>query len=197
MVQGTRERILTAAGTLFRRQGYAGTGLKEIATASEARIGSIYHFFPDKEALAEETIRADGAAYGAMVLAVLENGPDDPVRALGAAFERAADDLRSTGYADACPIATVALEVAGTNERLRRATADTFTAWLDALAAWCGTFVASPADARDLATAVLTSLEGAFILSRSLRDPGPLLAAGRSVTRLAETMRDDGGGAPS
>ncbi|MQY06578.1 TetR/AcrR family transcriptional regulator [Actinomadura macrotermitis] len=192
----TRDRIAQAAGELFRRQGYSATGLQQIAAASQARIGSIYHFFPNKDALAEAVIRAGGAAYGAMVLALLEHGPDDPVEALGAAFARAADDLAATGYADACPIATIALEVASTNEPLRRATAEVFTAWTDGLAAWCARFVADPEGARDLATAILTSLEGAFMLSRALRDPGPLLAAGRSVTRLATAMRTDPAGTP-
>ncbi|POM24262.1 putative HTH-type transcriptional regulator YxaF [Actinomadura rubteroloni] len=187
----TRERIARAAGTLFRRQGYSATGLQQIAAESRTRIGSIYHFFPGKDALAEDVVRTGGAAYGAMVLALLENGPDDPVEALGAAFAQAADDLAASDYADACPIATIALEVASTNDPLRRATADVFTAWLDALASWCRRIVTDPDAAHDLATAILTSLEGAFILSRALRDPAPLLAAGRSLTRLATAMRTD------
>jgi AcrR family transcriptional regulator len=186
---GTRERIVTAAGTLFRRQGYTGTGLQEIAAASEARIGSIYHFFAGKEALAAEVVRTSGAAYGAMVLAVLEHGPDDPIEALDAMFARAAADLAATGYADACPIATVALEVASTNETLRQATSDVFGSWLDDLTSWCGAVVDDPDGARDLATATLAALEGAFVLCRSRRDPEPLLAAGRAITRLASSMR--------
>ncbi|MBW8481693.1 TetR/AcrR family transcriptional regulator [Actinomadura parmotrematis] len=185
----TRERIARAAGTLFRRQGYSATGLQQIAAASGARIGSIYHFYAGKDALAEEVVRSGGAAYGALVLALLEDGPDDPVEALGAAFAQAAADLAASGYADACPIATIALEVASTSEPLRRATADVFASWLDGLTAWCRRVVDDPDGARDLATAVLTSLEGAFILSRSLRDPAPLLAAGRSAARLAAAVR--------
>ncbi|NLU83569.1 TetR/AcrR family transcriptional regulator [Rhodococcus sp. HNM0569] len=187
---GTRERILTAAAALFRRQGYTGTGLKQIAAESRARVGSIYHFFDGKDALTEEVVRTGGAAYGAMVLALLDGGPDDPVDALGAAFEQAAVDIALTDYADACPIATVALEVASTNEPLRQATADVFASWLDVLAAWCRVVVDDPDSARDLATAVVCALEGAFVLARAMRDPEPILAAGRSVTLLAAAMRD-------
>lgn len=192
---GTRERIVTAAGTLFRRQGYAATGLQQIATESGAKIGSIYHFFDGKDALAEEVIRTGGAEYGAMVLSLLENGSEDPVEALAAAFTQAAADLVATGYADACPIATIALEVADGNARLRSATAEVFAAWLRDLGAWCRRIVAEPEQAADLAAVILSGLEGAFVLSRSLRDPEPLLAAGRSVTRLAESMRTNGNGA--
>lgn len=186
---GTRERILIATGTLLRRQGYAATGLQEIAGQSAARIGSIYHFFDGKQALVNESIRTSGAAYGAMVLGLLCNGPADPADAIRAVFAQAAADLAATDYADACPIATVALEVASTNDALRQATAEVFTAWTDDLTTWCREAVDDPDDARDLAITTLTALEGAFILARAQRCPEPLLAAGRSISRLVETMR--------
>ncbi|GAC70877.1 TetR/AcrR family transcriptional regulator [Gordonia soli] len=185
----TRTRIMATAETLFRRQGYAGTGLAQIAGESDVRVGSIYHFFADKRALAEESVRVGGAAYGAMVLTLLEHGAEDPVESLGAAFVAAAEDLASTDYADACPIATLALEVASTDEVLRGATADVFIAWIDGLSVWCRRIVDDPELARELAIAVLTSLEGAFILARALRDPEPLLAAGRSLVARAEALR--------
>lgn len=118
----TRSRIQGAATALFRRNGYSGTGLKRIATEADAPFGSIYHFFPGgKQQLAEETIRTSGGEYGRMVLALLESVAD-PVESVTHAFEAAAHDIAANDYADACPIATVALEVASTNEVLRVAT---------------------------------------------------------------------------
>lgn len=185
----TRERILTTTATLLTRQGYAASGLQEIAAHADARIGSIYHYFRDKETLAAESIRASGPTFAAVVLDALQAGPADPVQALGFAFDRAAADLVASDYADACPVATVALEVASTNEVLRGVTAEVFAGWIDGLTVWCHQIVDDPASARDLATAVLTSLEGAFILARSAREPEPLHAAGRSMVRLASAMR--------
>ena len=46
MAVDTRERIIEASAELFRRQGYAGTGVKGIASAARAPFGSLYHFFP-------------------------------------------------------------------------------------------------------------------------------------------------------
>ncbi|WP_153065138.1 TetR family transcriptional regulator, partial [Mycobacterium avium] len=43
MATATRERFLTAATGLFRRQGYSGTGLKQIVAESRAPLGSLYH----------------------------------------------------------------------------------------------------------------------------------------------------------
>ena len=58
-------------------------------------------------------------------------GPDtDPVNGVRAFFAEAAETLEQTDFADACPIAVVALEVASTNEPLREATHDVFEVWL-------------------------------------------------------------------
>ncbi|WP_042907161.1 TetR/AcrR family transcriptional regulator, partial [Mycobacterium avium] len=57
MATATRERFLTAATGLFRRQGYSGTGLKQIVAESRAPLGSLYHFFPGgKQDLAVQAI---------------------------------------------------------------------------------------------------------------------------------------------
>jgi AcrR family transcriptional regulator len=54
----TKQRIVDATAECFRRQGYAGTGLKQIATEADAAFGSLYHFFPGgKEELGGEVIR--------------------------------------------------------------------------------------------------------------------------------------------
>jgi AcrR family transcriptional regulator len=60
----TRERILYSAAELFRRQGYAATGLKQVVAAANAPFGSLYHHFPGgKEQLGDEVLRAGGAFY--------------------------------------------------------------------------------------------------------------------------------------
>ena len=60
----TRERILYASAERFRRQGYSGTGLKEIVMAADAPFGSLYHHFPGgKHQLAEEVLRTGGSFF--------------------------------------------------------------------------------------------------------------------------------------
>jgi AcrR family transcriptional regulator len=180
----TRTRIRDAAAALFRRDGYSATGLKRIAAESGAPFGSIYHFFPGgKQQLAEDAVRTSGARYEAFVLALLESVPD-PLESLEHAFAAAAEDLAGTGYADACPIATLALEVASSNEPLRLATAEVFGSWVAAGTVWFGRQVPDPAIARRLALSLIMILEGAFVLARAARDPEPLLAAGRSMVEL-------------
>jgi AcrR family transcriptional regulator len=181
----TRTRIREAAAVLFRRHGYSATGLKRIAAESGAPFGSIYHFFPGgKEQLAEDTIRTSGPQYMQMVLALLDSVPD-PLESLANAFRVAADDLAATDYADACPIATVALEVASSNEALRVATTEVFDEWIAGGTEWFARWVPDREVARSLAYSMIMILEGAFVLSRAARDPMPLHVAGRSMVELA------------
>ena len=47
----TRDRIITVAREQFARTGYASTSNKAIASEADLTTGSIYHYFPSKEAL--------------------------------------------------------------------------------------------------------------------------------------------------
>jgi len=167
----TRDRILFATAELFRRQGYNGTGLKQVVAEAEAPFGSLYHHFPGGKAeLGDEVIRKAGAFFQFMVTAVYDEVDGTAADAIRACFAGAGETLEATNYEDACPIATVALEVAGTDDRLRQATADVFEQWIVALAERVGD--------RDKALAVIAALEGAFILCRASRSTEPMHAAG-------------------
>ena len=184
MPSATRDRIVDAGSELFRRQGYAGTGVKQIVAAAGAPFGSVYHFFPGgKEQLGEEVIRTSGAMYGQLVPLFYDSAPD-AVTATRRFFDAAAETLRETDYADACPIATIALEVSSTSEPLRQACADVFTSWLDDLTKRLRAEGLPPKRARELANALLCLLEGAFILGRATRDPEPVRSAGRTAAGL-------------
>ena len=106
----------------------------------------------------------------------------DVISAVAAVFDGAAQTLESTDFAVACPIATVALEVAGMNEGLRLATAEVFEAWIAAGAARFESEGISADGSYTLAITVIALLEGAFILSQSLKDTGPVHAAGAAAT---------------
>ena len=129
----TKERIRASAAELFHRKGYAATGIKEIVTNASAPFASLYHFYPGgKVELAETVIRTSGAMFQELVLLVWDAAPDVQ-SSVHDIFAGAAMTLELTDYADACPIAVIALEVASTNEVLRIATDDVFTAWLSVL----------------------------------------------------------------
>lgn len=82
-----RQRILEVATVLFAEHGFERTGLRAIAEAAGLRPGSLYHYFPSKEAimaaLIEDTVR--GPREGIRRLS-FEGGLDDSLYELGLRF---------------------------------------------------------------------------------------------------------------
>ncbi|MFL5845815.1 MAG: TetR/AcrR family transcriptional regulator [Solirubrobacteraceae bacterium] len=184
MATDTKDRLLDASGELFRRQGYTGTGIKQILADARAPFGSLYHHFPGgKEELGAQTVRRSGRMYAAVVAAAMDVEGDMADR-VHAAFLGAAQTMRDSDYADACPIATVALEVSSSSEPLREACADVFEEWIAGLTA---TFAeAGAAEPRALAVELLCALEGAFVFCRAMRTTEALETAGAAI---AESVR--------
>jgi AcrR family transcriptional regulator len=180
----TRERILDTTAELFRRYGYTGTGLKQIVADANAPFGSVYHHFPGgKVQLGEEVIRRSGQMYLEIVLAILDAAPD-LLTGIADAFMGAAEVLRATDYIDACPIATVALEVASSNNTLRQATADVFDTWIDAVTARLSSAGIASDDARRLGMVLIELIEGGFLLCRAARTTEALEAAGAAAVAV-------------
>ena len=197
MARSTREAILTAAAELMRRKGYGAVGMKDIAAASGAPIGSLYHHFRDgKVQIAREALVNAGAAYG-LLIPTLVAPHDDLGEAIESVF---AEDMASTGFANMCPVASVAAEIADTVEELRSTSAAVFNGWLDGGTAYFVARGLPESQARDVTTAIVAGLEGAFVLARTLRSTEPLLSAGRVLapqfkgvaltTRIATPVSD-------
>lgn len=133
-VVDTRDRLMTATAELFRRQGDNGTSLMQVTDAAGAPVGSLHHSFPrGTDELAEAVIASSGRAYLELFARIADAAVDLP-SAVTDFFDGAAAVLEGTGYLDACPIGTVALEEAGTDDRLRAATDAVFRSWVDAAA---------------------------------------------------------------
>jgi AcrR family transcriptional regulator len=186
----TRDRIIDASAELLRRQGYAGTGVKQIVAAAKAPFGSIYHHFPGgKEELGAAAIRRSGALYELLIPAVFDPAPD-LVSAVRLFFEGAAAHLEESEYEDACPIATVALEVSSTSDTMREACADVFESWI---AAGLPRFTAEGLDeatSRELVIGMIAALEGAFVLARATQSTEALQVAGELVAQAVQRALD-------
>lgn len=181
MARSTRESILTAAVELMRRKGYAAVGMKDIAQASGAPIGSLYHHFRDgKVQIAREALINAGHAYALLIPSIVD-AHSDLGTAVDALFTRAAEDMAGTGFANMCPVASVAAEVADTVEELRQTSATVFAGWVDGGTAYFRGRGLAEAQAREVTLALISALEGAFILARTLRSTEPLRVAGRAL----------------
>ena len=161
-----RGAIIRAAAALFRRNGYAATGVNEIAEVSGAPKGSLYHYFPGgKDQIAEAAVRFAGAG----VVATLEKLEQDHTSAalmIQAYCRLLAGWMAKSGFRDGCPIATTLLESAPQSTDMAAAGREAFAGWCAVIARALVRDGFSQAEARRLSTLTVSSIEGALILAR-------------------------------
>jgi AcrR family transcriptional regulator len=173
---------------LLRVQGYAATSIQQLAKAAEAPTGSIYHHFKGgKREVAAAALRETGAVY-IQLLPILLDRYDDLPTAIEAAFADAAEDMANTGWANMCPVGTVTGEIADAEPELREVAAEVIASWIEQGTGYLTGRGLSGTDARYLTYALLSALEGAFILARGQRSREPLLAAGKAMAGYAATL---------
>jgi AcrR family transcriptional regulator len=191
-MDATKQRIVQATGELFREQGYVATSVKQIVVEAEAALGSVYHYFPGgKVELGAEAVRVSGGLYEQLIPAVFDAAPD-VVTGVRDFFDGAGEHLVDTNYADACPIATVALETSSLSEAMRQACEDVFERWIVAGAERFYAAGVTQARARELTIAMLCALEGAFVLARAMRSTEPLRVAGELTAHAVEKALAEG-----
>jgi TetR/AcrR family transcriptional repressor of lmrAB and yxaGH operons len=181
----SRDAFIAATARLLRRQGYAATGLNEIVALSGAPKGSLYFHFPGgKDELAALAMAHAGEELTVAIQAVLASSPT-PAEGVGRLIDALGAGLEASGYADGCPIATVALESSAESELLRATAAGVFGAWTDALRERLLASGMDPGGAERRAMFALSAIEGALILARVRRDVAPLHAVREELVALA------------
>lgn len=185
-MSSTKARLLDEGAELFALQGVYGTGLKQLIAAADAPFGSLYHHFPGgKSELAAAAVRHGGAHYERIVAAFYD-ADSDPVVATRRCFAGAADTLRRTGFAVACPIATVALETCSTDEHVRTACHEVFERWTVGLAQRLEAAGVERGRARTTSLVVLSLLEGGFLFSQTARTTEAIEAAGEAAVAAVQ-----------
>lgn len=95
--RGTVEAILTAAARIFARDGYAAATTNRIAAQAGVSIGSLYEYFPNKDALLVALMEAH-IGEGQAILAAAGGealAPGQPLRAAVARLVAAMIDLHA------------------------------------------------------------------------------------------------------
>ena len=172
----SRAALVENAAALFRRQGYAATGLNQILDEAGVRAGSLYHHFPQgKQQLAAAVVAAAGADIEQLLrrfLATSRSVADIVDRWIDLLVAGLAGDQR-----DGCPIEPIATESVNASPLVRAASARAFKGWCTAIGDRLRSEGWSDSDAETVALGVISLIEGALILSRIAGDPAALNAA--------------------
>jgi AcrR family transcriptional regulator len=181
-----RQPIINAAVTLFRRQGFARTGLNDIVDVSGAPKGSLYHYFPlGKSSIAVAAVEEAGRR----VVATIEKLASECASAgelLRAHARLLAGWMQKSGFRNGCPITTVLLELAPHERAVTDAGRKAYAARLSILSRKLveDGFAKVRADA--LAVACTSALQGALIQARVERSGRPIEVTAAELARLLE-----------
>ncbi len=173
--------VFESLTALFRRSGYDGASLADIADATGLQKSSLYHRYPaGKEQMALEVVAHIAARFAGEVLAPLRDGDvalAERVRATGRRLIRFYDEGHSSCLLDALSVgaAPVVAEALRVNA----------TAWVDAFAAVARQAGCRPADSRRRGADAIAAVEGGLVVARVTGDNGAFL---RAVERLTSVL---------
>lgn len=189
----TKERLTESMLQLIQTSGYSGTGLNAVIEHAAAPKGSIYFHFPDgKEGLGVAAVKLAAKQFETLIAetAVSAGGAAEAARA---AIEALAIIVSESNFRLGCPVSVVTLEMGSESERLRQACATAFESWITPTAALLEANGLGSVEARSLATVIVSTIEGAVIVSRAMQDTQPLASAADVVAELINQRLESAG----
>jgi AcrR family transcriptional regulator len=181
--------MVRSAALLMRERGARATSIDDVLAHSGAPRGSVYHHFPGGR---DQLVREATAWASEFVEGRLERREGkDPVRALDSFVESYRDELLRTEMRAGCPVAAVAIED-GDGGDLQQLAGAAFGRWEELLTRNFVTAGIRRKRARELAMLVITSIEGALIVSRAQKSVAPLDSVRAQLRALlkAELRKD-------
>ncbi|WP_260734516.1 TetR/AcrR family transcriptional regulator [Tunturiibacter lichenicola] len=185
----TRNRIIAKAAPLFNRKGYEGCSMQDIVEAVGLEKGSLYGHFPNKEALAvaafqyawNETSRARMAKM------------DTIANAIEKLKIHVANVVSLPSFAGGCPLLNTITDNDDGNPALKKMAREALKEWRLYLQSILQDGqdrkeIRGGVDPEEVATLMISLLEGAMALDRVDRRSGFLERAGRHLNSHLDTL---------
>lgn len=172
-----RGDIIPILSELFREYGFAGTSLSEITNRTGLGKSSLYHYFPNGKNEMAEAVLDDIATWFEQNVFIHLREPNDSAKSIRAMF-KSIDSYFQSGNR-ICLVGAFALNE--TRDHFLQKVSGYFKEWIDALAFALKQAGYSHSQARIFAEEVVTSIQGALVLARSLDDPSTFT---RTLKRL-------------
>jgi AcrR family transcriptional regulator len=195
----TRERLITTAAELFRRQGYAQTGVNQIIQEANATSGSFYHFFPAKEDLLLAVVDHIADIFDREIFSPPADRSDDPIGEVFDILDLYRRQLNDGGFTFGSPMASLSAEVSENHPQVRARLADVFGAWterIEVLLRRAGSHLPQNIDHTALAQLIVCTMEGAVLGTRVNRSLAPFDAVVDQLRTYFELL-DSRAGVPA
>lgn len=187
----TRDRILETARRLFHEQGFHATGISTILREADVHSGSLYHFFPSKDALLIGVLELYIQLLRPAVMDHAERAASDPIDRVFALLNLYRGGLEQLDFKMGCPIGNLALEVADDQPEARRLIDQNFRNWAAVVRSWldqASDRFPPGTDREQVALFVLTVMEGAMMQARAARSLMPFDASVAQLRAYFDTL---------
>ena len=168
----TRQEIIRKAAPIFNQRGYDGAALSDLMRATGLEKGGIYRHFVSKEQLASEAFDYAWKLAMDVRLEGTQNVPNavDRLKRMVRNFR----DRRSGLVPGGCPLLNTAIDADDGQPQLRRKAHQALDFWLDRLKSIVEEGkrkgeVRRTVDSEGLAELIVSTLEGALMISRLRR----------------------------
>ncbi len=162
----TREKILRAAGRVFRREGFHGAGVDTVMAEAGLTAGGFYAHFESKQALLAEALAHAAKEVGGRGAEATDGLSGREWIAAFVMHYLSLDHWREVE--EGCPLAALVSEVARADESVKRSFEATVRELVNEVASHAPACDSSRRDARALAA--LAMCLGGLGLARSIRD---------------------------
>jgi AcrR family transcriptional regulator len=185
MAGDTRERMIEAAVHALQRDGVEGMSFTDVLRASGAARGAIYHHFPGgKSQLVAEAATDNGNEVRGLLGQLPAESPAAVVRGFLALIRPV---LQESAGGSGCAVAAAAMaSSAHDDDSLHNAAAVAIGSWITELAGRFAAAGLAQAEAQELASSLVTILEGAHVLARATGGIDHFDETARAVSALIE-----------
>ena len=187
--QQTRARIIAEAASLFNQRGFEGGSLSGLMEATGLEKGGIYRHFSSKEELAAKAFDYAWKVVLDTRMHDLDGTPNsvDKLKQFIANFIN-----RRPSVPGGCPLLNTAIDADDGNPVLRERARKGLHEWRDRLSSIVDSGIKRGeirrgVDANEVATLIISSLEGALVIGRLERNREALVAAQSHLERYLET----------
>ena len=158
--------ILKQSLRLFRKKSYHNTSIADIAEACGLLKGSLYHYFPSKEALMSAVIKYAHKNFKKEVFSIAYKEGLSPQEKIEQMFKKSQKALLSDGDI----MGNIGVETARVIPEFADNIRDFFEEWIKSVYQVFSE-ITNEEDALKLAEQTVAEFEGAVMMSRIFRDP--------------------------
>jgi TetR/AcrR family transcriptional repressor of nem operon len=174
-----REKILTEGLRVVHERGFANASVRDIVAAAGVPQGSFTNHFASKEAFGLEIIELYFENSCRSIEATLRNDALPPLERLGMYIDRQLSRMSADSMRNGCLYGNFTAEISGESDAIRGRIVEIFGETRSAIAyclkaARAAGEITKALDPDDIAAFIVSSLQGAILLSKAQRSPEPI-----------------------